>query len=1175
MRKIQLILFKVVRISLLMLITISCNKHSRDKTLFRLVSGKESGITFVNELHESINENMLFFSNYYTGSGVGIIDINKDGLPDVFLGGNQVSSRLYLNLGGLKFRDITESAGIKTDRWITGVSVVDINGDGFDDLYLSVSGFVNYRDTRNLFFINNGDNTFSEEASKYGLDEKAQTTLTAFFDYDCDGDLDAYMGINPSDYGLYFMGRKTRPKLNGEAASTDKLFENLGNGRFRDVSKEAGILIEGYTLGLNTGDFNSDGLPDVFVSNDFIQNDILYINQGDGTFVNQLKSSFDLTSYASMGTDAADINNDGWIDLITLDMVPEDSYREKMIVPTSSYNYYQHTLSLGYHPQFSRNVLQLNNGDGTFSEIGRLAGVSRTDWSWSALFADLDNDGFKDLFVTNGFRRELGNLDYIVYNEHSPFTNPGAEIENQINQINNTPGIPVPNYAFKNKGDLSFEKKMETWGFDLPSFSSGAATADLDLDGDLDLVINNIDMEAFLYENKLYDSNENEENSLPHYLKANLTGSPQNPRGYGAKVFVHCSEGTLMVEQNPFRGYLSSVSQTLHFGLGQNDRIDSLVIHWPDGSVQSHYNLKADSTYAFHQEESSGLHKSIIVPQGESSLFEEATLQTGIDFEHLENDQVDFHKQILLPHQHSRLGPGIAVGDANDDGLDDCFIGGAKDQPGSLYLQRSDGRFTISGVAFDPEFEDMGALFLDVDQDGDNDLYVASGGTHSNFVAERFQDRLYLNDGKGNFTRAKNNLPMMHSSSSSVNAADFDGDGDLDLFIGGRVVPGKYPLTPESYLLLNEGGFFTDATDEKAPGLKNIGMVSQGLWTDYDNDLDPDLMVVGEWMPVSIFENRNGTLVNVTAELGLERSTGWWNSIIATDLNGDGRTDYTLGNLGDNNDYNANESHPLVLLSKDFDLNGSLDPVLFREFADGTNAVPSRDALLSQLSYKKPEFPSYQSYAERKGLTIFSAVEQEGALKKEACHLENMVLFNFGRDSLSLVSLDNELQLSPIFGGIASDLDRDGVQELLLSGNFYSSNVIDGPYSGSTGVIVGWKDGMMWHRRGHQLSIPLRGDRKSMSVVQAATGNQLVVSSRNNGKVSVHKILSTNEYFRCEDNEFLVQIKLKNGRIITREIYYGSGYLSQSSRFIELPTDWASITLVSYAGHERTIVSSH
>ena len=430
----------------------ACTKKSGSEPLFRLVPGSESGVTFVNELHESMNKNMLFFSTYYTGSGVGIIDINKDGLPDIFLGGNQVSSRLYLNQGNLKFKDITESAGVKTERWITGISVADVNGDGYDDLYLSVSGFTSSGDTRNLLYINNGDNTFSEKAEEYGLDVREQTTHASFFDYDQDGDLDVYLAINPSDYGLYYMGRKTKPKLNGEAASTDKLFENLGNGSFRDVSKQAGILIEGYSLSVNTGDFNGDGLPDVFVSNDFIQNDILYVNQGDGTFANELKSTFNVTSYASMGMDAADINNDGLTDLITLDMVPEDSYREKLIVPTGSYNYYEHTLSLGYHPQFSRNVLQINNGDGTYSEIGRLAGVARTDWSWSALFADLDNDGFKDLYVTNGFRRELGNLDYIVYNENSPFTNPGSNLEQQIRQINTTPGVPLPNYAFGNKG---------------------------------------------------------------------------------------------------------------------------------------------------------------------------------------------------------------------------------------------------------------------------------------------------------------------------------------------------------------------------------------------------------------------------------------------------------------------------------------------------------------------------------------------------------------------------------------------------------------------------------------------------------------------------------------------------------------------------------------------------
>lgn len=1147
---------------------IACSKNGNDK-LFKLIPGNQSGIKFSNKLRESYGENMLLFSNFYNGGGVGILDINNDGLQDVILGGNQTSSRLYLNKGGLKFEDITENAKISTNRWITGISIVDINSDGFDDVYFSVSGFLNAGQTKNQLFINNGDNTFSEKAEEYGLAEIEQTTQTNFFDFDNDGDLDAFMALNPSDFSLFNMGRKKKPKLNGEARSTDKLFENLGNGKFVDISKKAGILIEGYSLGLNTSDFNNDGLTDILVTNDFIQNDILYINNGDGTFTNKLKSYFEVTSYASMGNDVGDINNDGLIDIITLDMLPEDSFREKMLIPSSSYNAYQYTLKLGYHPQFTRNVLQINNGDETFSEIGQLAGVARTDWSWSTLFADLDNDGFKDLFVTNGFRRDLGNLDYIVYNQYSPFTNPGSDIMKQIEEIHKTPGVRIPNYVFKNNGDLTYSKKIKEWGFELPTYSSGLATVDFDLDGDLDIIINNVDMEASLYENL---SNQKSNN---HYLEVSLESTSKSQTVYGSKIYIFMNDEQQMIEFTPYRGYLSSVGDIIHFGLGEYSKVDSLKVQWPNGRWSNYTNPPIDTLINVTNELEYLKPEPLNFKDAKRMQFTDITDSVGLNFVHKENNQVDFQRQFLLPHQHSRLGPSVAVADVNGDGLDDCFIGGAKGQTGQLFLQQSNSTFKSVPWTYDKDYEDMGALFFDYDSDGDNDLYISSGGTHAHSDLSLYQDRLYNNDGKGNFIKTTGVLPKMNMSTGSVISSDFDKDGDLDLFVGGRIIPQEYPSTPTSYLLLNEGGVFTDVTDKLAPGLSQIGMVSQGLWTDYDNDKDLDLLIVGEWIPISLFENKEGYFENIGPELGLNETGGWWNSIIGSDQNGDGYIDYTLGNLGGNNDYNASISHPLVLKSKDYDDNGSIDPILLKEFSDGNHPIVSRDEFLGQLSFMRSYYRSYQIYAETKSEDLFPKEVYEGSVTHKASILKNTVLKNFNGDSLVHIPMSNELQFAPIYGGVNFDIDADGVQEIILSGNFYSSNVVNGPYTSSTGAVVSWQNDSYIVKRGHKNGLNYRGDRKGLATIKFANGDMGIISTVNNGKSTVHKINSNLNSIEYGPNEYRATIHMLNGSILTREFYYGSGYISQNTRHLILPKGWKSITFLGFNDETRKVEANN
>ena len=1155
--------FYIVTI-LLLLLAVSC-QQSTDNTLLRLVPGSRSGIEFSNDLRETYGENMLLFSNFYTGGGVGIIDINNDNLPDIIFGGNQVSSRLYLNKGGLKFKDITESAGIVTDRWVTGISVVDINSDGYDDFYLSVSGLSNISKTNNQLFINNGDNTFTDQAAAYGLDEKEQTTHTSFLDYDQDGDLDAFMAINPSDFSLFYMGQIKKRKLNGEARSTDKLFENLGNGTFKDVSKQAGIGSEGYSLGVNTGDFNSDGLPDIFVSNDFIFNDILYINNGDGSFTNELNSNVNVSSYASMGNDAADINNDGNIDFITLDMKPEDSYREKLLVSASSYNTYKRTLSLGYHPQFTRNMLQINNGDGTFSEIGQLAGISKTDWSWSSLFIDLDNDGFKDLFISNGFRRELGNLDYINYNEFSPFTNPGSDLQSQIDGINNAPGIAIPNYVYKNNGDLTFTNKVEEWGLELPTYSNGAASVDLDLDGDLDLVVNNIDMEASVYENL---SNKKFNN---HYIDVQLVEYQGNRTPLGSKIFVYTNGKQQMIEVNPYRGYLSSIERKAHFGLGDNiSSVDSVKVYWPDGRLSMLTAVGIDTIINVAYASSSTLQNSTLHKESSDQLFTDITSSAKLNFRHQENNQVDFHKQFLLPHQHSKLGPGIAVGDVNGDGYDDCYIGGAHGQSGQLFIQQADGTFTKKWSA-GSDYEDMGALFFDFDRDGDNDLYVASGGTHAYDIPENFEDRLYINDGRGNFEMSTGVIPKNGRSSSSVSASDFDKDGDLDLFIGGRIKPREYPSAPTSVILKNEGGRFIEVTEQVAPGLKNIGMVTQGLWTDYDNDNDVDLVVVGEWMPITLFENNNGQLTDKTSQLGLAQQTGWWNSITASDQNSDGRLDYILGNLGANNEYDISGENPLVLYSKDFDNNGSIDPILTKRYIDGEYPIASRDRFLSQLTYLKSNYTSYESYAVTKTKELFTEEDWQDVTIHEAATFDNSILMNFGKDSLQRLSLPKELQIAPIFGSVSVDITQNGTEEAIISGNFYSNNASNGPIASSTGALLRRTESDYSVTRGHDNGLNYRGDRKALATIELANGHLAIVSTVNDNDVSLHKIESQFATQRYEEDEFKAIITLQDGREILRESYYGSGYLSHNSRLLILPQDWETVSFYKFTGEQRLV----
>jgi enediyne biosynthesis protein E4 len=1144
--------------------------QSGTNTLFEKVSPKKSGIKFKNTLRETDSENMLSFINFYTGAGVGILDVNNDGLQDIFFAGNQVSSRLYLNKGGFKFEDITLKSGVKTDRWITGVSIVDINQDGYDDIYLSVSGPVESKNKGNLLFVNNGDNTFTEKAAEYNLNVKVQTTHTSFFDYDRDGDLDAFLITNPTDFKLNSTEALQKPKINGEAQSTDILLRNDGNGKFTDVSKESGILIEGYSLGVNTSDFNHDGWIDIYVSNDYIGNDILYINNGDGTFTNKLAEYFRYTSFASMGNDAGDINNDGLIDLITLDMLPESSYRQKVIAGARTYDSFMYACGLGYFPQYGRNMLQMNNGNNTFSEIGRLAGISKTDWSWAPLLIDLDNDGYKDLFVTTGFRRDMGNMDFIYKTMDSPFKRGGevVPISDQLEAIKRVEGIPVMNYVFRNNKDLSFTKVSEKWGFDEKSYSSGFTVADLDNDGDYDIIINKVDDYAAIYENKA-------NNLKNHYLKIRLQGSKNNRSGIGSKITIYYEGKLQYIDNNIYRGYMSSVEKNILFGTGESTMIDSLVVIWPDGLRSVRHNVKVDATIDIQYKLATPMNSVKTTNLNSSLKFKDITSKLGITYSHKENPYVDFYKQPLLPHQHSQLGPSIAVGDINNDGLEDFFIGGARGFPATLFFQTSKGTFRSEEFPFDREYEDMGALLFDFDGDNDLDLYVVSGGTFAGKNSGLYQDRLYLNTGNGKFKKTENVLPIINSSGGVVTAADFDRDGDLDLFIGGRISPLNYPFPPRSYLLENRDGRFIDITDEKAPGLSSIGMVTSALWSDINNDGFLDLILVGEWMPVTVFENTGGAFINRTKKYGLTNTTGWWNSISSGNFYNDGKIDYMLGNLGLNNPYNSSNNEPIKIISKDYNNDGITEPLMFMKYADGYYPVASRSQFLSVFPQKAKKYDTFESYAKTGAEALLKDLGTDDAITLKAELFANALMLHAGDSIMTIKPLPNKVQFSPVFGTLCSDFNGKRKTDILCVGNFYSVNVNDGPYNAFTGGLISLDSAdNIRVSSGYENGFYVNSDARALASLVLGNQKRVFIVTSNNDSLKVFtSVIQKEKQIKLQPMDAYAIVEWDNGLKQKLEFYYGSGYLSQSSRYLSLITGWKKVKVFTYSGKERTITS--
>jgi hypothetical protein len=1045
----------------------SCGGEPHGPPLFRRLTPDQTGVMFANTITTNDSVNVQTDVYVYNGAGVAVGDIDNDGLPDLFFTGNMVSSRLYMNKGNMRFEDITEAAGVKTNRWATGATMVDINDDGYLDIYVCVSGSERSKgkDRANLLFINNEDHTFTEAAARYGIADTGFATNAAFLDYDGDGDLDLFLLNNsPKDFARGEADTHPLGVRSDSPGGWNQLYHNNGDGTFTDVSREAGILRQvGYGLGVVVADVNRDGRPDIYVSNDVAPNDVLYVNNGDGTFTDKAGAWVKHASFAGMGVDIADFNNDGWPDIIQVDMLPAALEQQKRMSGYLTFGGQYQLRRRGFRDDYDANSLQLSNGvtqngDLIFSDIAALAGVTATDWSWSALFADFDNDGSKDIFVTNGYPKAPNDLDYqtAVFGARR-----AGNHQRALSVLKDLRSYDVSNYVFRNNGDLTFTDKTKAWGMEQPSFSYGAAYADLNNDGRLDVVVNNMDAPAFIYEGI------RAKEDTAHYLQIKLEGASPNRRGIGTTLILTAGGRQQHLYHSPSRGYMSTMEALEHFGLGKTTRVDSLEVVWPDGRSQVLTGLDVDRTITVRQTDAAG-HRRPLTTDRRQLPFEPLH---ALQYKQPQGEFIDFDVQALLPYQPSRQGPPVAVADVNGDGLDDVFIGGGLGVPGKLFTQRKDGSFieSVRGQPWvaDKNYEDWGALFFDANGDGRPDLYVASCGYRLAPVSRLLQDRLYINQGGGRFVRDSQALPAMPTCTASVAAGDFTGDGRPDLFVGGRLTPRNYPDPTRSYLLRNDGGHFTDVTAEVAPELSRpTGMITAAVWIDLDGDGRMDLVTGGEWMPLQSFRNEGTRFRDVTAATGLGSTRGWWFSLAAGDVNHDGHPDLVAGNLGLNFAYRTSPQSRFGMYAGDFTGDQTTDIVLTQEINGTEYPVFGRARLGSSIYPVALRVPSYASFATASVEQLFGASQLRRALHYQTDTFASVYLQNNGDGTFTSVPLPTLAQISPIRGIIVHDVDGDGNVDLIVAGNLYATEPNTPPADAGNGL---WLRG---DGRGHFTPVP-------------------------------------------------------------------------------------------------------